>query len=181
MAQSNLPGELAEQAQQAYAANRFELAAERFARAAEAFQAGGDALLAAEMRNNQSVAFLKAGKAAQALEATNGTAEVFARAGDRRRQAMALGNQAAALEDLRRWDESLEIYRQAADLLKGAGEDEIRALLLKRISSLQLRAKKPVAALFSMDAAVESSPRRSWSERLIRWLMAVVKKRTGIE
>lgn len=181
MEQGNSPSELAKQAQQAYDANRFEPAAELFAQAAEAYLAGGNVLLAAEMRNNQSVALLKAGKAALALEATAGTAGIFAQAGDRRRQAMALGNQGAALEDLRRQKEALEIYQQAAELLKGAGEDEMRALLLKRISGLQLRANKPVAALFSMDAAAETSPRRSWSERLIRWLMAAIKKRAGIE
>jgi predicted negative regulator of RcsB-dependent stress response len=92
---------------------------------------------------------------------------------------MALGNQAAALEELGRTKEALLDYQKAADLLKGAGEDEMRSLLLKRISTLQLRAKKPVEALFSMDAAVESSPRRSWSERLIRRLMALVKKNAG--
>lgn len=172
--------ELAEEARKAYQARRYDQAAHLFGLAAKAFQADGDLLQAAEMRNNQSVALLKHGDANQALEAASGTAEIFAQAGDPRRQAMALGNQAAALEELGRKKEALSDFQQAADLLKGAGEDEMRALILKRISALQLRAHKPVEALFNMDAAVESSPRRSWSERLIRRLMALVKKNAGI-
>lgn len=180
MEPQNSAGALAENARRVYEAGKYEKAASLFAQAAEMYQADGDHLLAAEMRNNQSVALLKAGKAGLALDAAAGTPEIFAQAGDRRRQAMALGNQASALEELGRVKEALQDFQQASELLKGTGKDEIRSVLLKRISALQLRTNKPVEALFSMDAAVETSPRRSWSERLIRRLMTVVKKRSGI-
>ena len=39
----------------------------------------------------------------------------------------------------------------------------MRALLLKRISTIQFQVKKPLEALFAMDAAAETSPRRSWA------------------
>ncbi len=172
---------LAGNAQKAYGASQFALSADLYNQAAEVYLADGDVLQAAEMRNNQCVAWLKAGNPSEALKAVENTALIFEQAGDHRRQAMALGNQAAALEELHRPDEALRDYQQAAQLLKGTGEKEMRALLLKRISALQIRLKKPVEALFTMDAAVESSSRRTWSERLIRRLMSVVKKSSGFD
>ena len=181
MNQAKTTHPLAEKAQKAYAASQYALSADLYGQAAEACQSAGDSLQAAEMRNNQSVALLKAGNPTEALQAVEGTAGIFEQAGDHRRQAMALGNRASALEELRRFREALQDYLQAAELLKGSGGEDMRALLLKRISALQMRLNKPVEALFSMDAAVESSPRRTWSERLIRRLMAVIKRSSGFD
>lgn len=69
------------------------------------------------MANNCSVAYLKAGNAAAALEAVTGTDAIFAEKGDRLRQAMALGNQAAALEGLNQLDAAIGSYNQSAELL----------------------------------------------------------------
>ena len=58
---------LAEQAKQEYAKGEFVAAAGLFAQAAQAYNAGQDEVNAAEMKNNESVAYLRAGKADAAL------------------------------------------------------------------------------------------------------------------
>ena len=180
MSESEASGNLAVKAQDAYATGQYILSADLYAREADACKANGNELQAAENLNNCSVAFLQAGKAEAAYQAVADTPAIFENAGDIRRQAMALGNRAAALEELRRLEEALHDYQHATELLKGSGEDEMRALLLKRISTIQFQVKKPLEALFAMDAAAETSPRRSWSERLIHQLMKLIKKRMGI-
>jgi len=180
MNESESPDHLAARAQEAYAAKRYTQCADLYTRAAEAWKTLGEDLRAAEMLNNCCVALLKAGNSEAALEVVEGTAVVFENANDTRRQALALGNQASALEELHRLNEALRLYQQAADLLKGSGEEEMRALTLKRISAIQIQLKKPVESLFAMDAAVETSMHHTWSERLIKRLMVIVKKRMGI-
>ena len=53
---------LVSQGKKAFDARQFDQAAQAFTEAAEGYQALGDALNAAEMRNNLSVALLQAGK-----------------------------------------------------------------------------------------------------------------------
>jgi hypothetical protein len=74
------------------------------------------------MSSNRSVALLQAGDAREALQAAQGLERVFALAGDTRRQAMALGNEAAALDALNQNKVALEKYQQCAELLKQAGD-----------------------------------------------------------
>ena len=66
--------------------------------AAQAYTSAKDELNTAEMMNNQSVALLQAGKAKEALQATEGTEDIFQKAGDIKRQGIAVSNRAAALE-----------------------------------------------------------------------------------
>ena len=99
---SSSPQDLLKQAQLAYDAENFQSAAQLFLEAADGFRIDNDAVNAAECDNNRSVALLRAGDPSGALKAASGTEQVFAQANDRRRQAMALGNQAAALEEIER-------------------------------------------------------------------------------
>ena len=78
------------------------LSADLYAREADACKANGE-LQAAENLNNCSVAFLQAGKAEAAYQAVADTPQFSKNAGDIRRQAMALGNRAAALEGCVVW------------------------------------------------------------------------------
>ena len=94
------PKTLVDQGKQAFANKKYDEAASSFSEAASAYEALDDPLNAAEMKNNLSVALLQAGKAQEAYDAAAGTDEVFAQAGDLKRQAMAFGNQAAALDEL---------------------------------------------------------------------------------
>jgi tetratricopeptide (TPR) repeat protein len=109
---------LAEDGKKEYGKGNFKAAAELFAQAAQAYASLQDALNAAEMKNNESVALLQAGKAKESLRATDGTEEVFQKAGDIKRQGIAVSNRAAALEGLKKWQEALAEYDRAASLFE---------------------------------------------------------------
>src|SRR5512143_360802 len=94
---------LAEDGKKAFAAGQYEAAANSFENAAQGFASTNDKVNAAEMQNDLSVALLKLGRGQAALDAVLGTDQVFALAKDVKRQAMAVGNQAAALDALKRW------------------------------------------------------------------------------
>jgi tetratricopeptide (TPR) repeat protein len=98
---------LVEDGKTAFQAKQWQRAADSFRAAAQAYAGAGDDLNCAEMKNNLSVTLLQAGRAGEALEAALGTETVFGKANDLKRQGMALGNQAAALEALKRPEEAL--------------------------------------------------------------------------
>lgn len=165
--------QLARQAESAFQSRQFARAAELFNEAAEACRAAGDLLGAAEMNSNRSVALLQAGDAREALQAAQGLERVFELAGDVRRQALALGNEAAALDALNQNQAALEKYQQCAELLKQAGDQESRAVVLKSISQLQLRTGHHLEALASMDAAIDNRKRPSLTERVLKKLLKI--------
>lgn len=171
MAETLTPQQLDREGQNAFRSGRYLEAAAAFERAAAGFTAAGDAPSAAEAANNRSVALLKGGDAAGALQAASGTEAVFAAENDSRREGMACANQAAAFEGLNRLEEALEWYGRSAELLKRAGEKELRAMVLENITSLQLRTGKQLQALASMDAALENKPRLSVKERFLKKLL----------
>lgn len=163
--------DLSIEGEKAYKKGQYAGAAQSYTLAARSFLAAGQKLESAEASNNASVAFLQAGDPAAAYEAARGTDVIFAEAGDERRQGMALANQASALDSLGRLDEALEAYTRSADLLKRAGETELRAVVLKSISTLQIRTGKQLQALASMDAALENQKSLSLRERLLKNLL----------
>ena len=170
---------LVDQAEKAYRAGKFVQAAEHYAQAAASSAACDDALYAAELLNNQSVALLQSGDSAGALQAALETDLVFAQAGDTRRQAFAIGNQAAAYDALGNIEKALSCYRKSADLLKLAGDDYHRAMVLKSISALQVRSGRHLEALASMDAALTNQQRLSVKERFLKKLLHVPFKMLG--
>ncbi len=160
-------------AEASYHAGRFPEAAGLFEQAARQYSEDGDESRAAEMANNRSVALLQSGDGTGALEAAEGTDQVFARSGDTRRQALALGNQAAGLEALNRMEEALARYRQCSDLLKQCGDEESRVPVLKAISALQIRTGHQFEALASMDAALNNQKKLSLQERFLKKLLDI--------
>ena len=120
------PSTLAEQGKKEYEQGNYLAAAGRFAQAAQAYTLMKDELNAAEMKNNQSVALLQAGKAKEALQATDGTEATFQKANDIRRQGIAVSNRAAALEGMKNWKEALAEYDRAASLFEQIGEGDMR-------------------------------------------------------
>jgi tetratricopeptide (TPR) repeat protein len=165
------PQQLAEQGKQAFASKEFDQAASFFTEAASAFAAGEDALNAAEMKNNLSVALLQAGKAQAAFVALEGTEEVFARAGDVKRQAMAFGNRAAALEGLKKLDQALEAYERSAALFAEAGETEMRSMVLQSAAAIKLRRGKMVDSALAMIGSVESTKKPNLMQRFLKFLI----------
>jgi tetratricopeptide (TPR) repeat protein len=159
---------LIDQAGKKFRAGQYLAAAELYQQAGAQLAHSGDEPMAAEMANNRSVGLLKAGDAQGALDACRGTEQIFARAGDLRRQGMAIGNQAAALEALEQLDEALALYWQSSDLLKQSGDQDTRAYLLQCISALLIRTGRQFEALATMNAALEHKEKLSVQERVLK-------------
>lgn len=156
-----------------YQENEYLEAEVAFNHAADGFRMDGDELLAAEMDNNRSVAFLQAGKPDLALQAVNHTPEIFAQAGDLRRQALALGNQAASLEALKRFSEAVEKYTEASEILKQIGDTESRATVLRSLSVLQMGQGNRLDSLLSMHIGLQQVERPTIKQRLLKKLLEI--------
>lgn len=170
------PAQLAKDAQHSYKKGDYLVAAREFEAAAEAYQADGNYLDAAEMLNNSSVAYIQADDAQSALQVVTGTADVFAEAGDLRRQGLALGNHATALEANGHLEEALEMYRQSAELLKQAGETQMRASVMQSISALQLKTGRQLEALATMQAGLDGVEKPTPKQRALKKLLQMPYK-----
>jgi tetratricopeptide (TPR) repeat protein len=169
------PAELADQGKHAFQGKKFEEAAVLFQQAAQAFSLNRDNLMAAEMQNNRSVALLQAGKAQQALDAVGNTDEIFARAGEIKRQAMALGNQAAALDALHRYDEAIRKYERSADLFADVKDGDMRAMVLKSAAAIKLKTGQITDSAFKMIGSLEARDTPSIFERIMRFILRLKK------
>jgi tetratricopeptide (TPR) repeat protein len=169
------PAQLAEQGKKAFKNKNFDEAAELFSQAAEGYTSNHDALMSAEMQNNISVALLQAGKAQESLAAALDTDQVFADVKDIKRQGMALGNQAAALEALKHYDEAVEKYDLAAQLFDQAGEGDLRALVMKSSAAIKLKTGKVTASALKMMGSLEAKDNPSLFERILKFFLRFIK------
>lgn len=167
------------EAKSAYQQGDFIVAARAFDAAADSYDVSGDALNAAEMRNNSSVAYLQAGEVSKAFRAVEGTPAVFATAGDVRRQGMALGNLGSALEAMNRLDEASKAYAQSAELLGSIGENDLRAYVMKSLSAIQMRSGRHIEALSTMQAGLDGIEHPKPQQRLLKRLLQVPFKFLG--
>jgi len=165
------PHQLAEEGKRAFAAGRYAEAATAFADASRDFALGGDALHAAEMDNNRSVALLKNNQPQQALDAAAGTDKIFESHADVTKQAMALGNQAAALEALKRLDEALPLYERAAELFDQAGEKDMRSLVLKSVAAIRLKQGKLSDAGMEMLGSLGAVEKPNLLQRFLKFIL----------
>lgn len=163
--------DLAADAVQVYQAGDFESAARLFGDAASTFQAQGNALDAAEMKNNQSVALLRCGNAQGSFDVVQGTVEIFSAAGDFRREGMAWGNQATALEALGRMEDAISSYRQAVTAFEKAGEDQLRASVLQAVAGILLRRGKIMEALLSMQIGLAGVKHPTLKQKILLILL----------
>lgn len=173
------PDHLSKEAKKAYQRGNYTEASEGFKLAAAGYQAQNKPLLAAEMDNNLSVALLQAGNAQAALEAVSGTDEVFKQEGDEVKQAMAIGNRAAALEALKKYDEAEIAYKQSAALLKRSGETELYAHVMKSLSALQIRQGKQMEGIINMNTGLEGIENPTFKQRLLQKLLKLPFKFFG--
>lgn len=169
------PNELAEQGKRAFQGRKFEEAADLFLQATQGFSLVHDGLMAAEMQNNRSVALLQAGRPRDALEAVGNTDEIFAAAQDKKRQAMALGNQASALDALHRYEEALAKYERSADLFAEANEGDMRAMVLKSAAAIKLKTGKITESAFKMIGSLDAKEKPSIFERIIKFIARFIK------
>jgi len=167
------PVALAEQGKQEYEKGEFADAADLFSQAAQAYNDIDDALNAAEMKNNQSVALLQAGKAKEALYVTDGTEEIFEQAKDLKRQGIAVGNRAAALEGLKKWDEALAEYDRAANILEKAGEGDMHSVVRKAAANLNLKRGRVTASQMDVYDSLRLVEKPSLTQRIMKFLMRI--------
>jgi tetratricopeptide (TPR) repeat protein len=163
--------QLTDKAKKAYSTKKFKEASDLFGQAADQYTLNGDSLMAAEMKNNQSVALLQNGNAQASYDSVIGTDEVFAEQGDKKRQGMALANQASALESLKRKKEAIELYERSARLLADAGEIDLRADVMRSISAIQVGQGKFVDAVMSMQDGVIEVKEPSLKQRIMKKLL----------
>jgi tetratricopeptide (TPR) repeat protein len=173
MANKPSPSELSDQARKAYQAGDFLPAARTFAEAASSYAAEGDALMAAEMKNNQSVVLLRAGEAQAALEAAGGTEKTFAAAGDSRRQGMALANQASALQALKKYKEAIDLYKSSAQALEKAGEGDMRVEVMQLLSLLYMRRFKFYDAVITLQSGLAGVKNPTPKQRLMKKILFI--------
>jgi tetratricopeptide (TPR) repeat protein len=166
--------QMIEKAKSAYEMEDFEEAARWYDRAGSQYSLQADHLNAAEMSNNRSVCLLRSGNYQAALSSSKGTEKVFAKVGDFRRQAMALGNQAAAYEAMQRNDEAISLYQQSNELLKQIDDHELRLYVLQSLSGLQLKRRQYLQALATMQAALDIKQNLTLRERILKKLLQFV-------
>jgi tetratricopeptide (TPR) repeat protein len=171
--------ELIEEGKAAYKRGDFLASAQAYQAAAQGYLATDDRLTAAEMSNNSSVAYLRLGEAAAALQAVEGTPEIFAGAQDTRRQGIALGNLGAALDALKRLDEAEDAYQRSADLLGQAGENDLRAHVLKSLSVIQLRKGDQVQAVATMQSSMDAGQKAGGKGNIFSKLFKRPPKQIG--
>lgn len=167
------PTQLADQGKQEYAKGNHLAAAELFAQAAQAYESMRDALNAAEMKNNQSVALLQGGKAQDALQVLEGTESVFEKAADVKRQGLAVGNRAAALEGAKKFEEALAEYERAAALLEQAGEGDMHSVVRKAAANLNLKRGRINAAQMDVYDSLRLVERPNISQRIMKFMKRI--------
>ena len=165
------PQELENEAERAYKKKNFLSAAEAFQASAEGYSQNGLELEAAEMLNNASVAYLQAKQPESALEAAIDTDKTFASAGDQRRQAIALGNQAAAYEALGEIDAAARAYQTSADLLKKIGDHELRPTVMQSLAAIQMRQGQQMEALVTMQAGLDGIENPGFKQKILKKIL----------
>ena len=164
---------LNEQGKKEYEKGAFLAAARLFSQAAQAYQSASDVLNAAEMKNNESVAWLQGGKAREALQATEGTEEIFASVGDLKRQGVAVSNRAAALEGLKKWREALGEYDRAASLFEQAGEGDMHSIVRKASANIHLKFGRVDSTQMDVYDSLRLVEKPSLSQRLMKFFMRI--------
>ena len=164
---------LAEKGKQEYEQGNYLAAADLFLRAAQVHASMQDELNAAEMKNNQSVALLQTGKANDALRATEGTEEIFENAGDLRRQGVAVGNRAAALEGLKKWNEALAEYDRAASLFEQAGAGDMHSVVRKAAANLNLKRGRFTDSQLDVYDSLRLVEKPTLTQRIMKFLMRI--------
>lgn len=167
------PITLAEQGKKEYEQENYLAAADRFSQAAQAYIVMKDQLNAAEMKNNQSVALLQAGKAKEALQATEGTEEIFQKAGDIKRQGIAVSNRAAALEGMKNWKEALTEYDRAASLFEQVGEGDMHSIVRKAAANLNLKRGRITDSQMDVFDSLRLVEKPTLTQRFMKFMMRI--------
>lgn len=169
------PSQLNEKGKISFQNADFDEASTLFHQAAEGYILARDETSAAEAKNNMSVALLQAGKPQDALDAALNTDKFFEGIKDIKRQAMALGNQAAALESLYRYDEAVSAYERSAALFAQVDEGDMRAMVLKSSAAIKLKTGKVTESAFKMMGSMEAKKNPGFFERIMKFFLRFIK------
>jgi tetratricopeptide (TPR) repeat protein len=164
---------LVEKGKKEYEQGNYLAAANLFSQAAQAYTSAQDELNAAEMKNNQSVALLQAGKAKEALQATEGTEDIFQKAGDIKHQGIAVSNRAAALEGLKKWDEALQEYDRAASLFEQVGEGDMHSTVRKAAANLNLKRGHLADSQMDVFDSLRLVEKPSLAQRIMKFFIRI--------
>lgn len=167
------PLTLADDGKSEYQKGNFKAAAVLFSQAAQAYASSKDELNAAEMKNNESVALLQAGKAKEALQATDGTEGVFQKAGDIKRQGISVSNRAAALEGMKKWQDALAEYDRAASLFEQAGAGDMHSIVRKAAANLNLKRGRITDSQMDVYDSMRLVEKPTFSQRIMKFLMRI--------
>jgi tetratricopeptide (TPR) repeat protein len=167
------PTALAERGKQEYQKGSYLVAADLFLEAAQAYEAARDELNAAEMKNNQSVALLQAGKAKEAFQAADGTEAIFEKAHDLKRQGIAISNRAAALEGLKKWNEALAEYDRAATRFEEAGEGDMHSIVRKAAANINLKRGRITDSQMDVFDSLRLVEKPTLMQRIMKFLVRI--------
>jgi tetratricopeptide (TPR) repeat protein len=161
----------ADNAMKAYQSKDYLEAALLFGEAAQAYAGDADPLRSAEMRNNQSVALLQAGKAEESFKVVEGTDQVFAHADDKKRQAMALANMGAALAEMKQKDDAIKAYEESSSLLQELGESDLRLDVQRSLSILLMKKREFTDAVMEMQDGLMDAKKPTLKQRILKKLL----------
>jgi tetratricopeptide (TPR) repeat protein len=128
-------------------------------------------LEANEAKNNLSVALLQMDRPQDALEAVLDSDQIFAEAGDLKRQAMALGNQAAAWQELGQGDKALPLFEEAGRIFGEIGEGDLQAAVLKSAAAIQLKSGQLNNTAFAMLESLNAAQKPNLLQRFLKFLL----------
>lgn len=167
--------EIINEATARYKKGKYFEAADLYSQAGFAYKDISAPLLAAEMKNNQSVALLLGKNPQAALAACINTSEIFLAQKDEKRAGVAFANEAAAYEALGKLKEAEEKYKLAADNLKSAGEKDMYAQIFQSLSQLQIKMGKQFEALSSMKINLDSTENKNFKQKLLIFILKIQK------
>ncbi|MDP1715827.1 MAG: hypothetical protein Q8L41_13890 [Anaerolineales bacterium] len=170
------PAHLEAQGKRAYQNKKYKEAADLFYQAAEGYTLGHAELMAAEVKNNMSVALLQAGQPQESLDAALDTDQIFAGAKDYKHQAMALGNQAAALEALKRYDEAIAKYEFSAELFKQVNEGDLVSMVMKSAAAVKLKTGQLTESAFKMMGSLDAKQTPGFFERILNFFLGLINR-----
>lgn len=171
--QQLLPEDKSKKGMEAYKAEDISSAIAFFSEAVTEYKQRGNTLAAAEAQNNLSICYQRTKDYPQALAVIEGTDELFANGGDKYRQALALGNQAAALEGLGKLEEAIIKYEQCSALLKETGKLEERGIVLTALSTLHMKMGHQLDAIATMQVAIMNEKKPSLKNRILQKLLKI--------
>jgi hypothetical protein len=105
------------------------------------------------------------------LKTVQGTELTFSEAGDLKKQALAIGNRAAALDALGKLDEAADAYKASAEILEQVGDKELFTSVMQALSGLRLRQGRQLEALATMQAGLSAIENPSPKQRLAKKIL----------